>query len=105
MPHLDELDFSVPALQAADEAVDPVAGVAENLAHAPRVQAFNEEIADRLRHLPSPKLEFSPEVIAGFGDGSVQTAVENRSVAMRRTSSGSRFHQSCERISTPIVPV
>src|ERR1051326_391074 len=47
---LGEFDLAVGALQRAEHAVDAVARVAENLAHAPRMETFNQKIADSLRH-------------------------------------------------------
>jgi hypothetical protein len=45
MPDLDELDLAG-ALKGSDYAVDAVTGVSVDPPNAPRVQAFNNEIAD-----------------------------------------------------------
>ena len=47
---LDELDLAVRPIQRLDDAVDAVAGVAEDLAHAPRVKALDDEIPNSLGH-------------------------------------------------------
>ena len=48
---LDELDFPFGAVERAEHAVDAVAGIAEDVAHAPVVQTLNKEIADGLGHV------------------------------------------------------
>ena len=43
VPRLDEVDLAI-ALQGADHAVDAVAGIAVDPFHAPRLEAFDEEV-------------------------------------------------------------
>jgi len=57
--HLDELELprrapGAGATQRADDAVDPVAGVAEDAPHAPFVEPANEEVTDSRCHDASP---------------------------------------------------
>ena len=47
---LDELDLAVGAVERLDHPVDAVAGVAEDRAHAPGVQALDDEVSDGLGH-------------------------------------------------------
>ena len=51
---LDELEGQVEALHGAQQAVDAVAGVAEDRPDAPLRQTLPEEVPDRLGHLASP---------------------------------------------------
>ena len=48
MPGLDELDLALGAVEGAEYAVDAVAGIAEDVAHAPVMQTLDEKIAYRL---------------------------------------------------------
>src|ERR1700748_2769012 len=50
MPRLHEPDLAVGPVQRAEHAVDAVAGVAEDVAHAPLMQALHDEVADGLGH-------------------------------------------------------
>ena len=54
VPHLDELDFAIGvtlrAIERAEHAVDAVARIAEDFAHAPGMEPFHQKITDRLRH-------------------------------------------------------
>ena len=43
VPRLDELDLAVRAVERAEHAVDAVAGIAEDVPHAPLVQALDEK--------------------------------------------------------------
>ena len=56
VPRLDELDLALGAVERAEDAVDAVAGIAEDHAHAPCVQPLNEKVADRLCHGPKLSL-------------------------------------------------
>ena len=56
MPGLDELDFSIGAIQGAEHAVDAIAGIAEDMAHVPVVETLNDKIAYGLGHV---KLQLS----------------------------------------------
>ncbi len=49
--NLDELDLAVRPVERLDHPVDAVSGVAEDLAHAPGVQAFDDEISNGLAHV------------------------------------------------------
>jgi len=51
---LDEFYFSGGALEGAEDAVDAIAGVAEQAPYAPVLQARDDEIADSLWHRISP---------------------------------------------------
>jgi hypothetical protein len=53
---LHELDLSLGAVQRAEYAVDPVARIAVDAAHAPCVQPFNDEVTDGLAHCNLPML-------------------------------------------------
>src|SRR6185437_13022468 len=60
VPYLDELDFSVGAVQRAEDAVDAVPGVAVDAPDTPLVQALDKKIADRLTHGKSPGSALEP---------------------------------------------
>ncbi len=50
VPRLDEFDLAVGAIERAEHAIDAVAGIAENFAHAPRVKPLDKEIAHSFGH-------------------------------------------------------
>jgi hypothetical protein len=50
MPDLDEVDHPFGALQGAEDAIDAVAGVTENAAHAPFMKSMDEEVANGVAH-------------------------------------------------------
>src|SRR6201986_1286101 len=50
MPRLHEPDLAVGPVQRAKHAVDAVAGVAKDVAHAPLMQALHDEVTDGLGH-------------------------------------------------------
>ncbi len=50
MADLDIVEFVDSARQPADQAIDTVARIAEDAAHAPFVQAFPKKVAYRLSH-------------------------------------------------------
>ena len=57
VPRLDESDLVTRPIKRAKYAVDAVAGVTENPAHAPSTQALNNEVADSLAHDRAPSLK------------------------------------------------
>src|SRR5215210_5937781 len=50
VPHLDELEQILVACERTDDAVDTVAGVAEDPVHSPLRQPRNQKIADCICH-------------------------------------------------------
>src|SRR5690606_2270686 len=64
---LDEPDPVLRPVQRAEEAVDPVAGVAVDRADAPPVQAVEDEVGNGLRHLGLLPLVRSPPARAVAG--------------------------------------
>jgi hypothetical protein len=50
VPHLDEIELVASAVERADEAVDPVAGISKDPLYAPGGEPFPEKIAYRLSH-------------------------------------------------------
>ncbi len=55
MPGLDELDLALGAAQGAEHAVNAVAGIAEDLADAPGMKPFDDEVAYGLGHGVAPR--------------------------------------------------
>jgi hypothetical protein len=49
-PRLNELDLSFGALQCPKHAIDAVAGITLDSAHAPLMKALDEEVADGHGH-------------------------------------------------------
>jgi putative membrane protein len=50
MPRLNEPDFVMRTVERAEDAVDTVTGVTEDMTHAPLLQALDKKVADRLGH-------------------------------------------------------
>jgi hypothetical protein len=50
MPRLNEPDFVMRTVERAEDAVDTVTGVTEDMAHAPLLQALDKKVADCLGH-------------------------------------------------------
>src|SRR5438132_11268760 len=53
MTYLDEVDLSVGAIERAEHAVDPVAGIAVNAFDAPISETFDQKLARRISHCSS----------------------------------------------------
>ena len=51
VPRLDQLDLPIGPVQSLDHPVDAVARITEYLAHAPGVQALDDEISNGLAHI------------------------------------------------------
>ncbi len=56
MPDLHEFELVLHLVERADQAVDAVAGKAENAPHAPLVKTLPDEFGNGLRHGGSPWL-------------------------------------------------
>jgi len=53
IPYLHKFRFVLGAVQRPDQAVDTIAGIAENPTHAPFAQPLPYEVADRFCHHPA----------------------------------------------------
>src|SRR6478609_4205877 len=52
---LNEFDLSLRAIERAEHAVDAVAGISEDAAHAPRVKTLDNKVSDCLAHCLLPE--------------------------------------------------
>jgi hypothetical protein len=54
MPGLNKADLALSTLKGSEHAVDAIARIAKEVAHAPLMQTLNDEVGDGLGHQGRP---------------------------------------------------
>src|SRR5665213_12381 len=80
--HLNERDLLLPGAQRLEDAVDPVTGKSENRVNAPCDEPFDEEIGDRVCHLPSSPMRVAAISLCRFDSKRIRESMQSAATGM-----------------------